>query len=943
VPDTPNVQLPALKRDLRSVFPFAADERLSATVAVDDHLPFPVQNPAHTPPPVADLSRSVVGAESEKATPPATMPQPGETFLGFRLIEELGRGSFARVFLARQEALAGRLVALKVTHRPTREAEKLARLQHTNVVPVYSVHSAPPVQLICMPFLGRRTIADLLHAHRKSYQLSGFSTRGASPSRRGSTTVGLRPGSRQRDTPPPYPRPTKPTSPAEVADAPALIGSPRAVLEVLGQLADGLAHAHARGILHLDLKPGNVLLADSGEPMLLDFNLSFDTTDPTRELVGGTVPYMALEQLRDLKTRGKGDVDARADLYSLGVMAFEMLTGTPPFPSRSKALADYDGLLAARENGPPPLRSANPAVTPAVESIVRKLLAPKPADRYQSATDLKEDVQRHLNNYPLRFAPDRSIPERLRKWRRRNPRTLFVAGLAAVVAVAIGFGTEAYQLAENKANARAVTQANHTREVLARTRLDLVLPGDPVARNRGAARAVELLQGYGLPDDPGWRQNPVFRRLDPTAQAAVAGDLGELLLLLANVRHADATASARPVAIADAARLNQRAAECFTGLAAPPFLGRQRAELAAAATRETPPPEPPGQAADPRADFLEAVREIRDARYVSAARHLEEVVARQPNHAAAQFCLAFCRQHLGQYDRALERYDLAWTLLPDDVRPVLMRGKVFVLQRKFAEAEVECSRALGLNPTSGEAAWTRAVARKQLGKIKEAEADLGLALVAGRPPLRVYAFRAEVRDGLKDAAGAAADRKAVVDAQPQNEEDFSTRGRARLRTDPAGALADFRAMTGLNPKSLVGLQNQAHVLTEHLGDNAGALEVFSRLAAFYPEYATGRVGKAIVLARLGRRDEAHGEAAQAGRLSNDPAVTYRRACVYALTSKTHAGDRQTATGLLRQAIRDGYWKGYWNPAALEGDDDLAAIRSSPEFQAVLAAAKALSP
>ena len=141
--------------------------------------------------------------------------------------------------------------------------------------------------------------------------------------------------------------------------APELIGDPNAVLRVIAQLAAGLAHAHERGILHLDLKPANVLLPDIGEPMLLDFNLSFDTTNADRELVGGTVPYMATEQLIDLRTRGRGQVDARTDLYSLGVMAFEMLTGNVPFPASSKDLIDMDGLIAARM-GPPSIRGINP-------------------------------------------------------------------------------------------------------------------------------------------------------------------------------------------------------------------------------------------------------------------------------------------------------------------------------------------------------------------------------------------------------------------------------------------------------------------------------------------------------------------------------------------------------------------------------------------------------
>src|SRR4051794_14790389 len=128
-------------------------------------------NPAQTPPPVERLSGSSLGLDDtalDRTGP--TLPHVGEMFLGFKLVEELGRGAFAKVFLAEQVGLAGRLVALKVTRRSTHEAERLARLHHTNIVPVYSVHDVHPVQAICMPYLGRRTIVDGLKAfHRGNY------------------------------------------------------------------------------------------------------------------------------------------------------------------------------------------------------------------------------------------------------------------------------------------------------------------------------------------------------------------------------------------------------------------------------------------------------------------------------------------------------------------------------------------------------------------------------------------------------------------------------------------------------------------------------------------------------------------------------------------------------------------------------------------------------
>ncbi len=121
-----------------------------------------------TPPPVGELSFSGSDWSSDGSGLLPTnrrAPRVGDVVQGFKLVGELGRGAFARVFLAHQEALADRPVALKITQRPTREAERLARLQHTNVVPVYSVHADGPVQLICMPYLGRVTIADLLRAY----------------------------------------------------------------------------------------------------------------------------------------------------------------------------------------------------------------------------------------------------------------------------------------------------------------------------------------------------------------------------------------------------------------------------------------------------------------------------------------------------------------------------------------------------------------------------------------------------------------------------------------------------------------------------------------------------------------------------------------------------------------------------------------------------------
>ena len=208
-------------------------------------------------------------------------------------------------------------------------------------------------------------------------------------------------------------------------------------------LADGLAHAHDRGILHRDLKPANVLLGDDGEPLLLDFNLATDTklrSHASAALIGGTLPYMAPEHLQALKD-GTRLPDARSDLYSLGAILFELLTGHPPFPIYTGPVREVLPAMIAERMAPvPPLRQWNPEISPAVESIVHRCLHADPAYRYRSASELHEDLRRQLDDLPLKHAPEPSVRERLGKWARRHRRltsmttvTLVAAGLLAVV------------------------------------------------------------------------------------------------------------------------------------------------------------------------------------------------------------------------------------------------------------------------------------------------------------------------------------------------------------------------------------------------------------------------------------------------------------------------------------------------------------------------------
>ena len=154
-----------------------------------------------------------------------------------------------------------------------------------------------------------------------------------------------------------------------------------AILWIGSRLADGLAHAHSRGILHRDLKPANILLTDSGQPMLLDFNLSADTKEPASfASFGGTLPYMAPEHLKAFRGQEDLPVDARSDLYAMGIILYELLAGRHPFEVFSGgSLSVLERMIVERSKPvPPALRERNPQVSPAVESIIRHCLEADP-------------------------------------------------------------------------------------------------------------------------------------------------------------------------------------------------------------------------------------------------------------------------------------------------------------------------------------------------------------------------------------------------------------------------------------------------------------------------------------------------------------------------------------------------------------------------------------
>ncbi|HEY2958570.1 MAG TPA: Stk1 family PASTA domain-containing Ser/Thr kinase [Actinomycetota bacterium] len=260
----------------------------------------------------------------------------------------LGAGGMAEVFEGRDRLLARR-VAIKVLLaefardpaflvRFKREAQAAASLSHPNIVAVYDTGVEQGTNFIVMEFVEGRTLRDLLRI-------------GGPP-------------------------------PAERAAA------------IASDICDALAAAHARGIIHRDVKPGNMMLTADGVVKVMDFGIARATTsEPITQTaaVVGTAQYISPEQVQG------GQVDARSDLYSLGCVLYELLTGRPPFSGESPVAIAYRHV----RDDPTPPRRVDPRVPAAFEAITLRAMAKDPADRYQTAVEMRADLERALAGQPV--------------------------------------------------------------------------------------------------------------------------------------------------------------------------------------------------------------------------------------------------------------------------------------------------------------------------------------------------------------------------------------------------------------------------------------------------------------------------------------------------------------------------------------------------------------
>ncbi len=920
-----------------------------------------------------EVLRSLAGASGGSSLRLA-LPGVGDELFGFRLREELGRGAFARVFLAEQAALAGRPVVVKVSAIEGEEPQTLAQLQHTNIVPIYSVHedARAGVRAVCMPYFGGASLSRVLEV---VWSETGRPTSGARLVDALALVGGPPPAGRPGDSRLGEPSRAEVPGPARLAGPTAngaaghLAGLSyvRATAWILARLAEGLQHAHERGVLHSDIKPSNVLLGADGQPMLLDFNLAQKLQGDhcrAQATLGGTVAYMAPEHLRALATRDPAlarQVDQRADVYGLGMVLFEMLTGERPFDqsaSYSPMPAMIEAMAVERGHTVPSLRRLRPDVPWGLESIARKCLAPDPAQRYQRAADLAADLHRFLNDQPLRHAPELSVRERARKWVRSHPR-LAAAGTVSVLAAVVlllGAGILAGvqgQLRREHARAEAARrdqalqrkaqfEAGAVRSLcLVNTTADLA---DHV--RQGLPVCEKTLSLYGVLDRDDWAEHPDWQALSPPERGQLAADVRELLLLLARAR-VDVASRRQPASKADvnealrsALALLDRAA-AIPGLPPSAALWEDRARYherlgeAAAAddARQKARALPPVSARD---HYLLATTHAGRGRYAEAVAELNRALAKNPRHYWSWFQRGLCFQESGDHFLALGDFSACVALWPEFAWGYFNRARVLHQLGKSAEARADYSAALERDPGLVYAYLNRGLVGLDLGQHEAALADFDAAAARGRDDVVVHAGRGIALEHLgrhreADAAFARAWRRDAGHTAMLLGYGFAVCHRL-----PDKARDAFQTVLAREPRNPRALYGQALLFSNRERGSAHALFFFNQALEADPTFSAARRGRALVLAYRGEGPAARQEIELC--VASDPAgvTLYAAACVYALSAAGAANEVEAKWTADRSLafLREAFARGYGRDRAAK-DDDLKSIRQRREFRELL--------
>jgi eukaryotic-like serine/threonine-protein kinase len=828
-------------------------------------------------------------------------PRLGEV-AGYKVLRVLGRGGMGVVYKARQRGLK-RIVALKMIsagghHSPAdlarfrSEAMAVADLQHPNIVQIYEVGEDNGQPFFSLEYVAGGSLAKKI----------------------GGT-----------------PRP------------------PREAAQLMRALADGMEYAHQRGIIHRDLKPANVLLTESGEPKVSDFGLVKRLEDDAGQTQSGSIlgtpSYMAPEQ-----AEGKiKEIGPRTDIYALGGILYELMTGRPPF----RAASVLDTLQQVRTQEPIPPSQFQTKVPRDLETICLKCLQKDPAKRYVTAEALGEDLRRFLSSESILARPV-SRAEWLWRWCLRNPR---VAALSAIVAFLVvawaATSTGLYRLARANerialANAKSASQNAAAAE-----------------HNAGEARskaqeALANAQRASVNEARARNQQQAAQRI---AQDAIAQmiHLGEQVMRRLRAKHDPARAEAEWLRLrGDLLAMVQKEvlplAERIEGQGVSPFAFATLHQRLGDLLRTF------GQFDDARREFQQG--------YDRIARIAQD----QPNNDLARANLGVMLLRLGEMAldqrgdaaQAHDEFDRAWKI----------QEEIALHPRSGNYSKIDNNRILsGIAIKQGTAdlslghpslardrfqkalelrqAWTEAEPRNVSAKSYLSEAELWLGVASShlgdwqvaRPhfekALQICTMLAEQHPqdmsfkgdlaSVYGEQGTALARAGRYDEAENALNQSLNYSRAVLTRDPEAAAQ--RLVTAAGSERLAGLAQKRGKLADAERLWRSALEIRSELAQLENQNAPAQAALALALAHTGRFDDALKKAEELVRTNADrPAVLLPIAQCFAACAAggTSDADRRRARSLAQDAL---------SAAIRNGFHDVVAIRTEPDFSPLLSEAK----
>lgn len=757
---------------------------------------------------------SIEQTSHRPASPRAPRQLP--TMENYEILEELGRGGMGVVYKARDRRLK-RMVALKMIlggeHAGERqrsrfhaEAEAVARLHHPNIVQIYEIGEERGHPYLALEYVAGRTLSS------------------------------------------------------------RLIGTPlpeREAVVLIATLARAIDFAHKAGVVHRDLKPGNVLLGKDGQPKITDFGLAKRIDDTNHSKSGdviGTPSYMAPEQ-----AWGKNEqVGATTDVYALGAMLYELLTGRPPF----RGATPMETIEQIWTQDPVPPRQLQARLARDTETVCLKCLAKEPAKRYPSALALSEDLERFLKGDPILARPA-SWWEQGMKWSRRRPGV--VATLGAGVAVLVGI---------------FILTVWHNSDL--QTRLDQARRAEQLAtrdKHLAALREeVQILLSDGLTAYQEKRFSDaqvrfIGARAKVGTEESLADLRGRVDEWLEKVRPHLADQEAERKAqekLTQFRRLHQEAlfqATVFSGENLTPNRSASRSAAEKALALFGTPLNLPGtftaaEMSDVRSACYElllllgetGVSPIGGAAAREALSSLDRASSLGlPDTRALHLRRARCYEVLGDPAAARKEFEVAESLLPRSAFEYFLLGDEHYRRGDLDRAILALDKALGQQSNHFPAQYLLAVCYLKEHRLTEAKVSLNACVTLRSDLIWVYLLRGHVHSELNDFESATKDFETALNRSTTEAERYGVflhRGTMYLKQEKfAEAAADFGQAIKLQPEWYPAYVNQARAAQKQ-GNLEDATEYATEAIRRAPKVAALYRNRAYLLLERGKDSEA---------------------------------------------------------------------------------------